>query len=273
MEDFNKIKKYQTNVESFLNKYRVRLGSNYTHISMGTIFAGKFMLDKDAILEFNILYAEAIYHGVIFNIAEKHQELGPIIINIDLEVPIENYVENTRLYNNDMIFKIIDTYREVAKSYLDLEDKELVASLFEKEKPTEKKTLIKDGFHIIFHNITIHYKLRYLIRHLVIQKLSNDDMFKNFTKNINDIIDKAVDHSNCCLLPNSKKKDCYLYELKNIYDNDNNPIELTNILSNKSKLVKLYSLFNKRDEEHKSKLLKNITFENIEIEFEKIDNK
>jgi hypothetical protein len=98
-------------------------------------------------------------------------------------------------------------------------------------------------------------------------------MFKNFTKNINDIIDKAVVYTNSWLLPNSKKNDGYLYQLTNIYDIDNNSIEIIKTISNKLKLIKLYSLYNKRDEEHESTLLEDITFEDIEIEFDKIDKK
>ena len=203
----NKIKKYQKSIESFLKNLAVGSGQNikYKHVSMGE-FTGKFMLDKKQIKEFNKLYAEAIDYGLIFNIAEKPKDYGPILIDIDLEIPLEDYNERKRLYNDDMIYEIINTYREVLLEYLDLEPNELLASIFEKEYPTIKTSIVKDGFHIIFHALIIHYKLRLIIRNKVVQKLEKSELFNKFLKPINDIIDKAVVNTNCWLLPGSKKK-------------------------------------------------------------------
>jgi len=283
MEDINKanpkkIKKYQSNVEAYLNKFRVGSGQSikYTHVSMGEHYTGKFMLDKKEIKEFNKIYSEAIQNGVVFSIAEKQKEngYGPLLIDIDLEKPIEDYDEDTRLYNDDMILEIIDAYREVSKQYLDLNSQELVASVFEKPKPTKKVSTVKDGVHIIFHGITAHYKLRYLIRHHVIKKLSDSESFKDFNKPLNDIIDKAVVNTNCWLLVGSKKKDGYLYELKTIYDEFNIPIDITNTLLNKYKMIKMYSLQDKlRTEENATIYLEDVFFENIEEEYLKIFEK
>jgi len=283
MEDTNKpnpkkIKRYQTNVEAYLNKFRVGSGQNikYTHVSMGEQFTGKFMLDKKEIKEFNKMYSEAIENGAIFSIAEKPKDngYGPLLIDIDLEMPIEDYVEDTRLYTDEMIFEIIDSYREVSKEYLDLNSQELVASVFEKPKPTKKISTVKDGVHIIFHGITAHFKLRYLIRHHVVKKLSNNELFSGFTKSINDIIDKAVVNTNCWLLPGSRKRDGQLYELKYIYDENNNHIDIKNTLMNKYKMIKMYSLQDKlRSEDAASVYLEDVSFEDVEEEYLKSSEK
>uniref|UniRef100_A0A6C0D908 SF3 helicase domain-containing protein n=1 Tax=viral metagenome TaxID=1070528 RepID=A0A6C0D908_9ZZZZ len=277
MEDLNKlnpnkIRKYQSSVENFLDKYRVGPGSNikYTHVAMGEHFTGKFMLDKKALKELYKLYSEAVDYGLTFSIAEKPKDYGPLLVDIDLEVPKDTYNDG-RLYNEDMIFEIINTYREVAKEYLDLSGNEVVASVFEKPEVTKKQNVIKDGFHVIFHGICVHYKLRFLIRQKVVDKLKNNVLFTCFTKSINDIIDKAVVNTNCWLLVGSKKKDGHLYELKNIYDDENNIIDITKTLSNKYKLIKLYSLQDKlRCEENASTFLDGITHEDIEQEFSKV---
>lgn len=281
MEDLNKlnpkkIRKYQESIESYLNKLRVGPGQNikYTHVSMGEQFTGKFMLDKKQIKEFNKLYSEAIEYGVTFNIAEKPKDYGPLIIDIDLELPIEDYKEDSRLYNNEMIFEIINSYRIVSKQYLDLESKEIVASVFEKPKPTKKILTVKDGVHIIFHGITAHFKLRYLIRNNVVKMLTDNKLFKGFTKSINDIIDKAVVNTNCWLLTGSKKKDGQLYELKTIYDDQDNIIDITKTLKDKYKMIKLYSIQDKmRSEENASTYLEDVTLESIEEEYSKIGEK
>jgi P4 family phage/plasmid primase-like protien len=272
----NKVRRHQTTVESYLDQFRVGTGTNikYTHVAMGEHFKGKFMLDRKQIKEFMSLYCEAVSYGVTFNIAEKPKEYGPLIIDIDLEIPNDDYVEGERLYNNKMLFEIINAYRDVINQYLDLESKELAASIFEKPKPTKKATTVKDGVHIIFNGITAHEKLRYVLRHRVVQLLSDNELFQKFTKPVNDIIDKAVVNTNCWLLPGSRKKDGQLYELKTIYDDSNNSIDITKTLSNTKILMKMYSLNDKyRCEENASIYLEHVTLEDIESEYSKIGEK
>jgi len=269
----NKVNKYVRCIENYLNNYRVGTGSNikYTHVAMGDKFHGKFMLDKKQIKEFIKLYAEAVNYGVIFNIAEKPKDYGPLLIDIDLEIPHDDYIENTRLYNDEMIIEVINTYREITSQYLDLNNDELIASVFEKPKPTRKQTTMKDGVHIIFHEITAHYKLRYIIRHKVVEKLNKSNIFKNFLNSVDKIIDKAVVHTNSWLLPGSKKNDGQLYELKYMYNYENNIIEIGKELNDKYKMIRLFSLQDKlRSEDNASAFLENITAEDIEEEFTNI---
>ena len=130
MEKYDHIKsnKYQKSIEDYLNKFRVGTGSQYTHVAMGENVFGKFMLDKHQIKEFTKLYSEAVECGVVFSIAEKPKEYGSLLIDLDLEIPLENHNGN-RLYNDDMIYEIINTYRNVASKYLNLSAEELAASL------------------------------------------------------------------------------------------------------------------------------------------------
>ena len=164
MEKYNpiKINKYTTIIQDYLNNCYAS-SKEYTHVAMGENFYGKFMLDKNQIKEFTKLYAEAVENGVVFNIAEKPKEYGPLLIDLDLELPLEKH-NGKRLFNDDMIYELINTYRTVASKYLNLGAEELAASIFEKPRPSTKGNIIKDGIHIIFHGVTAHYKLRYLIR-------------------------------------------------------------------------------------------------------------
>ena len=272
----NKVRKYQKSIEDYLNKTRVGPGGTikYTHVAMGENFCGKFMLDKKQVKEFTKLYAEAVEYGLVFSIAEKPKDYGPLLIDLDLEIPLEDHNNIDRLYNDDMIYEVINVYREIACEYLDLDAEELSASVFEKPKPSRKATTIKDGVHIIFHGITAHYKLRYLIRHKVVQKLNDSKMFNKFVNSVDKIFDKQVVHTNSWLLPGSRKKDGQVYELKYIYDQNNNIVDITKILASKYKTIRLYSLQDKlRNEENASTYLENITFEDIEDEFSKIGDK
>jgi len=264
------VNKYNDAIQELLNKNRVGPNADYTHISMGEYFKGKFFLNKKQIKIFNELYAEAINYGCTYSIAEKQKEYGPLIIDIDIEIPSENYTNDTRLYNNEMIFNIIDTYRGVINNYLDVEPGELYASLFEKKEPTNKEPIIKDGFHIMFQGLVVHSKLRHLIRHDVVNLLKNCELYKGFIKPIDDIIDKAVVSSNCWLLLGSRKEKGGIYQLTTIYDDLNNFIDIKKTLEDKNKLLKLYSLNTKyRSEDYETKFNDNITMEFINNEYNK----
>lgn len=261
-------------VENFLNQRRVSGDAKHTHVAMGEKFVGKFYLNETDNKEFLKLYAKAVANECIFNIAEKPKKYGPLLIDIDLELELKDK-QNERLYNNDMIFEIIDAYRDAAKKYLDLDCDELSASVFEKPKPSIKNnTIVKDGVHIIFQGITAHYKLRFLIRNLVVKKLSNSNTFKNFKNSVDTIFDKAIINTNCWLLQGSKKKDGQLYELKYILDENNKPMDINKITKDKYKMIRLYSLQDKiRCEENSNNYKDDITFEIIEEDYKKINDR
>jgi P4 family phage/plasmid primase-like protien len=243
----NKIKKLKDNVYKFLEKYKVNGGPEikYTHVSMGDSFLGKFNLDKKARKEFNKLYIEAVEYGAIFSIAEKPKDYGPLLIDIDLELPIDNYDKNTRLYNDNIIIEIIDTYKKAITKYLDLNNQDFEVALIEKEAPTKKATIVKDGFHLIFYNICANYKIRHIIREEVIELLENSDIFNGFINTVDKIVDKAVVSTNCWLMYGSKKNDGYLYKLTKILSMNNEELEISKVLNNKGQCVKMFSLQDK----------------------------
>ena len=253
-------------VEKYLNQFRAKEDDIITHISMGDNFKGKFTLDAKQNKKFNKLYAKAINDGHTFSIGEKPKEYGPILVDIDLE----SNNNTNRLYNNNMILEIIDTYREMAKKYLNLQPNEQQASLFEKPKPTIKKNnVIKDGFHLIFPNIICNYKLRYIIRDDVVKKLTGSSTFNNY--DVDKVIDKAVVNTNCWLMINSKKPDGQLYELTKLFNINNDLLDYTQISSDKYEFVKYYSLQYKTNSKEYACMLNNGV--NIDKEFLRFDRK
>lgn len=272
----NKIKKLKDNVYKFLEKYKVNGGPEikYTHVSMGDSFLGKFNLDKKARKEFNKLYIEAVEYGAIFSIAEKPKDYGPLLIDIDLELPIDNYDKNTRLYNDNIIIEIIDTYKKAITKYLDLNNQDFEVALIEKEAPTKKATLVKDGFHLIFYNICANYKIRHIIREEVIKLLENSDIFNGFINTVDKIVDKAVVSTNCWLMYGSKKNDGYLYKLTKILSMNNEELEISKVLNNKGQCVKMFSLQDKIwNEDTAQPYVNNMDESIIDEQYKKISDK
>lgn len=245
----NKIHKLQTNVHSFLERYRINGNDakeiKHTHVAMGDMFYGKFQLDLKAIKEFNKIYGEAIEYGVQLNIAEKPKDYGPILVDIDLEIPTDDHEKNTRLYNDNMIIAVIDAFRNGIKKYLDVDNETLQVCLLEKPHASDKGTSIKDGFHLIFNNICVYYKTRHLIRKEVVVLLENNDLFSHFTNSMDHIVDKAVVSGNNWLMFGSKKKDGQLYKLTKIINYQNCEINMDKIINNVYGCIKMFSLQSK----------------------------
>lgn len=264
---------FNNKIETFLKSFRVSTDDPYNLISMGDQYKGKFNLDNKTYKQFIKLYGEAAKNGLILSLAEKQNEYGPLIIDIDL-LKDKSTDDNQRLYNNEMILLMINTFKSVIREYLFIEnDEQLEVSLFEKPKASIKEHNFKDGFHLIFNSLKIHYKLRYLIRDKVVKLLSDNLIFKTFTESVEKIIDKSVIHTNSWLLPFSKKPEGQLYELTTIYDINNNPNDIKELKADNLLLINIFCLNTKfRNDAAPTKYKENITTEQIEEEFNKYCN-
>ena len=214
-----KLLKYKEKVYDFLNKYRCtdENKDKATHLSYG-LFSGKFILDKDQRKEFMTNYMTAIENGVNdFAILETQKEYAPLIIDIDLEIPSEDY-KGGRLYDNDMVLNISKKYIKSLNNFLDVSDIDYRICLLEKKNPTEKEGVYKDGFHIMFQELTANKQIRHLIRHNVVRQCDSDGSLSDFSNSPDKIIDKAVVSTNAWFLYGSKKPNGQLYQLSKIYD-------------------------------------------------------
>ena len=215
-----KILKYKEKVYEFLNRFRCTDDNKdkATHLSYGGMFSGKFFLDKDNKKDFMTKYTDAIENGVTdFSILETQKDFSPLIIDIDLEYPSENY-KGERLYDNSMILNIAKKYNKSINNFLDVEDIEYDIYVLEKNNPTEKDGVHKDGFHMMFPEIIANKQIRHLIRHHVVKECEADGSFVNFSNSPEKIIDKAVVSSNAWFLYGSKKPTGQLYQLSQILD-------------------------------------------------------
>ena len=216
-----KILKCKQKVYDFLNNFRCNDDNKdkATHLSYG-IFSGKFILDKDQRKDFMTCYISAIENGVNdLAILETQREYAPLIIDIDLEIPSEDY-KGDRLYDNKMISYIADKYIKYLNDFLDVKNVDYRVCLLEKKNPTEKEGIHKDGFHLMFPELVVEKRIRHLIRDRVVKQCDGDEIFKYFSNSPDKIIDKAVVSSNAWFLYGSKKPNGQLYQLSKIYNNN-----------------------------------------------------
>ena len=218
--DSKKLAKLKERVYDLLDKNRFNENTKVepTHQSYG-LFRGVFVLDKLNRKEFMELYTKAIIGGVKdLSILERQKDFAPIIIDVDLELPSEEYKIGSRLYNNNMIIDITKKYIEAINTYLDVPDGQFRICLFEKPKPQEKEGIFKDGFHVMFPDLCVYTKMRHLIRYKVVKMCDEEGTFDGFLNGPDKIIDKAVVSSNGWFLYGSAKPNGQLYTLSCIYD-------------------------------------------------------
>ena len=243
-KNLEKIKKLKSKLTDLCNICRIAKNqTEFTHVSLGgLIIPGKFYFDKKNLSQLCKILGKAIDLELCLSIAEMPKDYGPIKVDIDLNFPQEEFKEG-RLYDNNLIIQMIDIYREVIKKYCDVIDSDLNCFVFEKEAYNIKNGEIKDGFHLIFPNITLHKKIRHLIINNVIEIVNEKDMFSHLSNP--NVVDKQVVSSNPWLMYGCAKPNSNPYKLKSILDINNEKVE-NSLLTENVDLVKLLSLQNKK---------------------------
>jgi len=147
----NKLQKYKDRVYNFLdgNRYDEESKERPTHIAYGG-FTGKFTLSGEKQKEFMRLYTSAIKHGIFdMSILETQNEYGPIIIDLDFKIPIEDY-KGGRLYNKELIKKVLERYIIAIDHYLLISPDKYKICIFEKKK-TQEKDIVFNLLFILFY--------------------------------------------------------------------------------------------------------------------------
>lgn len=224
---------YLTKLENFLENYRCDNDDNPTHLSYGK-FSGKFILNKEQRKQFMNLYYKAIKHGNTLSIIEKPLEYGPLVIDIDIKMMSDN---SDRLYNNDMINKLIELYTNELKNYVNNDIHEYNYFIFEKDKPTIKDNIIKDGFHIMVPLLCLNYNDKFYLREQVIKKAIEMNLFNNYLESVDKIIDKSIIKTNGWFLYGSTKPDRLdnpykITKIINYNSNDNKYEDVSDYVSN-----------------------------------------
>lgn len=219
-----------------------------THTSMGvmnnSIYKGTFSIDDSEYDDFIKLY-NSVLGKIDLYLVERHdnKSVGPLVIDIDFKVS-DKWKE--RQYSYDHIELIIEIYNEVIKKYLDIENDKIKAYVFEKPEPTleKKNNVFKDGFHILYPELSLGIKTRYLIFDETKNIMIKEEIFSNIPiiNSYDEIIDESVITRNGLLMYGSHKEGRKPYELKKIYNHDLTTDDLDNFLNSNIDFVKYFSV-------------------------------
>jgi len=233
MEDTNsnRSRKYLSRFKTFLSKYSItkedkNKGCEFTHTTIPgkSIFGGSYNIPKHAMDDFYTFYFKCLKYGHILHLTEKHEEIGPIVIDIDLKFHIEDI---DRKYTSKNIKDFIEIYRNEINKYLETGNNYDVF-VMEKNKPSISNINIKDGIHIIIPSLVSKCDVQFVIRKNVLKILQERKFFDSMNpKNkYDDIVDKAVIKRNNWQMYGSCKPNNQTYKLTRIFniDNENNTI-------------------------------------------------
>jgi len=215
----------QEDLNSFIHKYSITKGKPYTNTSIGHPKRSLFIPEENYD-EFINIYSLAITNGNHLYFTEKPFNPSPLRVDLDFRFllnPESQYLDvnslptYSRIYTDENINKIIESYNNIITKYINISDDYNVAYVMEKSKPTVCRNKLKDGIHIVFPYIILTHNEQHFIRKKIIDIAENMFMGMPLVNNYEDIIDKAIIDVNSWQMYGSRKPDCEAYSVTKIF--------------------------------------------------------
>ena len=240
---------------SFINKYKVEKGVPYTNTSLGYPKAS-IAIPDEKYDEFIDLYSLSLINGSDLHYTEKPRNPSCIRIDLDFRFPVDEtswvFDEETnkkylkRVYKQEHIDHIIDTYFKVINSYIDIPDDCNIAYIMEKPVPSENRNKIKDGVHIVFPNIIVSNNVQHFIRKKILDVGRNLFLDLPLCNDNESIIDKAIIDVNCWLMYGSKKIETNSYRVTHVYKFSEGETKKDNSVISAAQEIEFIKLFSMR---------------------------
>lgn len=231
---------------SYVTQFKVEKQSKYNYTSIIKP-CGAFYIPMQKEEEFLAKYATAVDHNEDVYMTEKHREISPFLIDLDLR--FEKTDSLVRVYSHEDIENIINIYVNVITEYVELPN-QVDIYVLEKSYPIISKGLVKDGVHIMIPNIVTKPSVQYLVRESVLPLLKPIFQKLGCLNPIEDIVDEAVIERNNWQMYGSKKPNCEPYVVTRRYgyykDQNQLNLEQTENFENAS-LINILSIRNKYD--------------------------
>jgi hypothetical protein len=208
--DNNLAKLNELTLQKFLDTYK----SKDTYNLLG-LEGGKWLIPKCNYKVFYNLLAKAIQSNKrkLYYVEYPLKGSNKVIIDADFD-----QTTSKRLYTKDTILTLLKLYEFEIRKHINIET-EVIFIVSERDKPYNRLSKYKDGFHAISPHIRLPTKILEEIRTNVLEKVK--DLFVNdkITNTKENIIDKAIICSNGwqpigCYKPTKKP-----YEITYIYEN------------------------------------------------------
>lgn len=232
----------------FLNVMKSVKQSSFTHTSI-TSPAGAFYIKNDDIENFTTLYKTAMRNGADLYLTEKHRDIAPVLIDMDLRFDIGT---RERQYTLEMIERFVCAYLLDLKRYVDAPELAEVY-VMEKSAPVEveKKGVVKDGVHIVIANIVTRPSVQMLVRRNTLAALEEILAPTGVQNGVEDIFDEQVLWKNNWQMYGSKKPSSEPYRITHhwsVSTEDGTIAARHPLLEDHSEYVEAVSIRNKYEE-------------------------
>lgn len=171
-------------LEDFIHLNSINDANHVTHTTMIQPLR-RFSFKREHQNAFINLYCEELFEKKNDRLGVTEIPLGkmPIIVDIDLSVPLVNLKGRTSLYTIDHIKRIVHIFQQVLQDVgINIHNDMLTA--FVLEKPGyESKSNFKNGFHLQFPNFIIEkHVYQRILYPLVLEELKKHDIFSDVFK-------------------------------------------------------------------------------------------
>lgn len=203
-------------IVEYLKKFKVLKGDDSTHTSMGNP-AGSYYIPFEELENFMAKYTCEILSGRNMHITEKHNDISPILIDLDFRYE-KSSAEIRRLYTEAHLKSFIGAYLVQLEKYVEFTEEPKIY-VMEKVSPRydDQKHLIKDGVHIVISNVVTNPEIQFKVRDLTIESMPEIFSECSFTNSMEDIFDEQVISKNNWLLYGSAKPKSKPYVVTQMY--------------------------------------------------------
>jgi P4 family phage/plasmid primase-like protien len=218
----------------YLEKRRVKKkGGIFTHLGMGGVTKGKYLVEENDVGTFMDKYANALdseEHKQICLI-EKHKPSGPVVIDLDVAYNLTaTEGVSTRVFGDEFISQFVGIVSNVLCHLIELHGDSPRIYVLRKPSAPVKDTVTgryKDGLHIVVPQIITEPKVQHLMRTHALPQLqrlvdATSDSVQIISQ-LNDIYDESVIQRNGWMMHGSCKpgKEAYkLYQLWRVEGED-----------------------------------------------------
>jgi len=247
---FNSTEVETYDIFNFLTEHFVESGKVHTHTSMFNP-KGCYFIKNTELDTFYELYEQALFDKKELHLTEKHEEIGPMLIDLDFRYDYDTF---ERKHTVKHIKDIVELYiNEICSIFnINIDDPKCIAFVFERDEMYKNKGFTKDGIHILFPHIVSYPVAQHYIRDKVLKKIGeliSDLDLKNI---VTDVVDRAVISQNNWLLygSNKDKPKGNPYRMTYIFNGLGHEIDIVQYFSDKdSNLARFFSIRNKKQHE------------------------
>ena len=202
-------------IVEYLKKFKVLKGDDSTHTSMGNP-AGSYYIPFEELENFMAKYTCEILSGRNMHITEKHNDISPILIDLDFRY--EKSSAEIRRLQEAHLKSFIGAYLVQLEKYVEFTEEPKIY-VMEKVSPRydDQKHLIKDGVHIVISNVVTNPEIQFKVRDLTIESMPEIFSECSFTNSMEDIFDEQVISKNNWLLYGSAKPKSKPYVVTQMY--------------------------------------------------------